>query len=435
MGINGILDVKNCEMVSSEQLFYLCTVNKKQIIFNDPIYGFITVPDSLILQIINHPYFLRLQRIRQLGLTSLVYPGALHTRFQHAMGAMHLTMKAVETLRSKEIDITKDEEQGVLLAVLLHDIGHGPFSHALEHSIVDDISHEDISELFLEKLDKEFKGQLSLARKIFNRTYKKKFLHQLVSGQLDMDRLDYLNRDSFFTGVSEGVISSDRIIKMLNVANDELVVEAKGIYSVEKFIIARRLMYWQVYLHKTVLSAEYLLVNILKRAKELAGKKKQLFCTPALHEFLYNHHGKKAFSEKPELLQLFSDLDDYDIFTSVKVWQKHSDFILSSLCKNMVNRQLYKVAIQNEPFGDRSVDDLKKKVQKKYKLTNTEAGYFVFSLPVTNDAYRPDKIQLNILSKDGKLADIAQASDQAYLAGLKTVKKYFLCFPKEFAGK
>ena len=410
-------------------------MTKKQIIFNDPIYGFITVPDVLIMQIINHPYFLRLQRIRQLGLTSLVYPGALHTRFQHAMGAMHLTMKAVETLRSKEITITKEEERGVLLAVLLHDIGHGPFSHALEHSIVDDISHEDISELFLEKLDKELKEQLSLARKIFNGTYKKKFLHQLVSGQLDMDRLDYLNRDSFFTGVSEGVISSDRIIKMLNVKDDELVVDAKGIYSVEKFIIARRLMYWQVYLHKTVLSAEYLLVNILKRAKELAGKKKPLFCTPSLHNFLYSHHDKKAFSKKPELLEIFSQLDDVDIFASIKVWQNHSDFILSTLCEMLVNRKLYKVAIQNEAFDDKTVEDLKKKVQKKYKLTNAEADYFVFSLPVTNDAYRPDKIRINILFKDGKLADIAQASDQAYLAGLKTVKKYFLCFPKEFAGK
>jgi len=408
--------------------FYLCAVAKKQIIFNDPIYGFITVPDSLILQIINHPYFLRLQRIRQLGLTSLVYPGALHTRFQHAMGAMHLTMKAVETLRSKEVTITKEEEQGVLLAVLLHDIGHGPFSHALEHSIVDDISHEDISELFLEKLDKEYKGQLSLARKIFNGTYKKKFLHQLVSGQLDMDRLDYLNRDSFFTGVSEGVISSDRIIKMLNVVNDELVVDAKGMYSVEKFIIARRLMYWQVYLHKTVLSAEFLLVKILQRAKELSGKKKKLFCTPSLETFMYKTIGKKNILSH---LEDFALLDDSDIFACIKAWMKSDDVILSTLCEMLVNRKLYKVIVQNDSFDDKTVDDLKKKVQKKYKLTNAQSDYFVFSLPVTNDAYRPDKIRINILSKDGKIADIAQASDQAYLAGLKTVKKYFLCFPKE----
>ncbi|MBI4931559.1 MAG: HD domain-containing protein [Bacteroidetes bacterium] len=421
---------------------------KKQIIFNDPIYGFITVPDSLILQIINHPYFLRLQRIRQLGLTSLVYPGALHTRFQHAMGAMHLTMKAVETLRSKEIDITEDEERGVLIAVLLHDIGHGPFSHALEHSIVDDISHEDISELFLEKLDKEFKGQLSLARKIFSGSYKKKFLHQLVSGQLDMDRLDYLNRDSFFTGVSEGVISSDRIIKMLNVMDDELVVDAKGIYSVEKFIIARRLMYWQVYLHKTVLSAEFLLVKILQRAKEIAGNQLsvigkrsnaktknrlpitdyRLFCTPALETFLYSSIGKQNILSH---LDDFALLDDSDIFVCVKAWMKSDDFILSTLCTNLVNRKLYKVIMQNDSFDEKVVDDLKKKVQKKYKLSATEADYLVFSQAVSNDAYRPDKIRINILYKDGKIADIAQASDQAYLAGLKTVKKYFLCFPKE----
>ncbi|MEK6617017.1 MAG: HD domain-containing protein [Bacteroidota bacterium] len=415
--------------------------NKKQIIFNDPIYGFITVPDSLILQIINHPYFLRLQRIRQLGLTSLVYPGALHTRFQHAMGAMHLTMKAVETLRLKEIEITKEEERGVLLAVLLHDIGHGPFSHALEHSIVNALSHEDISELFLEELDKQFNGQLSIARKIFNGTYKKNFLHQLVSGQLDMDRLDYLNRDSFFTGVSEGVINSDRIIKMLNVKNDELVVDAKGMYSVEKFIIARRLMYWEVYLHKTVLSAEFLLVKILQRAKEITSKdpegrrqraedrRQKLFCTPALDTFLYKFITKKNILSH---LNDFALLDDSDIFSCVKAWMKSDDFILSTLCEMLVNRKLYKVIVQNDSFDEKQVDDLKKNVQKKYTLTNSESEYFVFSLPVTNDAYRPDKIRINILFKDGKTADIAQASDQAYLAGLKTVKKYFLCYSKEW---
>lgn len=431
---------------------------KKQILFNDPIYGFITVPDPFIHQIINHPYFLRLQRIRQLGLTSLVYPGALHTRFQHVMGAMHLTMMAVETLRSKGVEITAEEERGVLAAVLLHDIGHGPYSHALENSLVHGISHEDISVLFLEKLNKEFKGELSVALKIFSDTYKKKFLHQLVSSQLDMDRLDYLNRDSFFTGVSEGVISSERIIKMLAVMNDGLVVEAKGIYSIENFIIARRIMYWQVYLHKTVLSAEYLLVNILKRAKEIAGQHTppksspkgrtftpgslpfgesgsgvtDLFCTPALREFLYNIHDKKAFANNPELLNTFADLDDNDVFTSVKVWANHADFTLATLCKNLVDRKLYKVIIQNEPFSASAVSELKEKVKKKYKLNNSEAEYFVFSHEVTNDAYRPDKIRINILSKDGKIADITTASDQAYIAALqKTVKKYFLCYPKE----
>lgn len=412
---------------------------KKQILFNDPVYGFITVPDLFIHQIINHSYFLRLQRIRQLGLTSLVYPGALHTRFQHAMGAMHLTMKAVETLRSKNVRITREEERGVLIAVLLHDIGHGPYSHALENSLVHGISHEDISVLFLERMNKEFRGKLSLALKIFSNTYKKKFLHQLVSSQLDMDRLDYLNRDSFFTGVSEGVISSERIIKMLNVKNDKLVVEAKGIYSIENFIIARRIMYWQVYLHKTVLSAEYLLVNILKRAKEIAQgtsaghqtTKGYLFCTPALREFLYNRHDKKAFARNPGLLDIFGDLDDNDIFTSVKVWAKHDDFVLSTLCKNLVNRKLYKVIIQKEPFLTSTVNEMKAKIKKRYKLSDPEVDYFVFSNKVTNDAYRPDKIRIHILYKDGKLADITKASDQEYIAALqKTVKKYFLCYPK-----
>ncbi|TAL61273.1 MAG: HD domain-containing protein [Bacteroidetes bacterium] len=412
-------------------------MSKKQILFNDPVYGFITVPDSFIHQIINHPYFLRLQRIRQLGLTSLVYPGALHTRFQHAMGTMHLAMMAIETLRTKEVEITAEEERGVLIAVLLHDIGHGPYSHALENSLVHGISHEDISVLFLEKLNKEFNGELSVALKIFSDTYKKKFLHQLVSSQLDMDRLDYLNRDSFFTGVSEGVISSERIIKMLNVVKDELVVEAKGIYSIENFIIARRIMYWQVYLHKTVLSAEYLLVNILKRAKEIANQKSKenshdLFCTPALKEFLYNQYDKKAFAKTPELLNTFADLDDNDVFASVKVWANHSDFTLSTLCKNLVDRKLYKAVIQTDKFADDLVNDLKKKVKEKYKLSDLEADYFVFSHDVTNDAYRPDKIRINILSKDGKIADITEASDQAYIAALqKTVKKYFLCYPKE----
>jgi len=355
---------------------------------------------------------------------------------------MHLTMKAVQTLRAKEVEISKEEERGVLIAVLLHDIGHGPYSHALENSIVHGISHEDISMLFLERLNKEFKGKLSIALKIFSNTYKKKFLYQLVSSQLDMDRLDYLNRDSFFTGVSEGVISSERIIKMLSVVKDELVVEAKGIYSIENFIIARRIMYWQVYLHKTVLSAEYLLVNILKRAKQLCltpnprakGRGAELFCTPALREFLYSQHDKKAFAKTPALLDAFAELDDNDIFTSVKVWANHSnDFTLSTLCKNLVDRKLYKAIIQNEPFSEGVVNGLKAKVKKKYNISDSEADCFVFSQEVTNDAYRPDKIRINIQYKDGKIADITTASDQAYIAALqKTVKKYFLCFPKEF---
>lgn len=400
-------------------------------IFNDPIYGFVSIPYEIVYDLINHPYFQRLRRIKQLGLTNLVYPGALHTRFHHAMGAMHLMGQAIETLRSKNHEITEDEAKGVTIAILLHDIGHGPFSHALEHSIVSDIHHEDISELLMDRLNKEFKGELTTAIKIFKNKYKKKFLHQLVSSQLDMDRLDYLKRDSFFTGVSEGVISSDRIIKMLNIVNDQLVVEAKGIYSIEKFIIARRLMYWQVYLHKTVLSAENLLVNILRRAKELAEKDRELFCTPSLRIFLQNRYTKPDFIHNPRLLETFASLDDYDIMASVKVWTMHNDKVLSMLCKKLVDRDLYKVELQNTPFKEEKIAALKKETRKKLNLNEKEAGYFIFTGNVTNDAYRADKIRINILFKDGTVRDIADASDQLSIDVLaKTVKKYYLCFLK-----
>ncbi len=400
-------------------------------IFNDPVYGFVSLPFEIIFDLIDHSYFQRLRRIKQLGLTNLVYPGALHTRFHHAMGAMHLMGQAIEVLRSKGNEITEEEAKGVTIAILLHDIGHGPFSHALEHSIVNNITHETLSELFMNRLNKEFNGELSLAIKIFQNKYPKKFLHQLVSSQLDMDRLDYLMRDSFFTGVSEGVISSDRIIKMLNVVNDELAVEAKGIYSIEKFIIARRLMYWQVYLHKTVLSAESLLVNILTRAKELAEKKEELFCTPALRIFLYHKYSKKDFIEKPDLLEWFAQLDDNDITTSVKVWVNHKDVVLSMLCKQLLNRKLFKVQLQNQPFKPETIKPIREKIKKQYHLTNKEVNYFVFSGDVTNDAYRADKIRINILSKDGKITDITDASDQLNIDALtKTVKKYYFCYPK-----
>ena len=405
--------------------------SNKHKIFNDPIYGFVSLPYEIIFDLIEHPYFQRLRRIKQLGLTNLVYPGALHTRFHHAMGAMHLMGQAIEEIRSKGHEISEEEAKAVNIAILLHDIGHGPFSHALEHSIVSNVNHEDISQLFMNKLNKEFNGELTLAIKIFQNKYHKKFLHQLVSSQLDMDRLDYLKRDSFFTGVSEGVISSDRIIKMLDVANDQLAVEAKGIYSVEKFIIARRLMYWQVYLHKTVLSAENLLVNILKRAKELAKKKIDLFCTPALKTFLYNQYSKKDFKEKPELLEAFANLDDYDIMASIKVWVSHKDAVLSMLCKQLVNRRLFKVEMQNQPFKETKIREIKNEVKKQLRLNDKDVNYFVFSGNVVNDAYRGDKISINILFKDGTLVDIAKASDQLNIAVLeKTVKKYYLCYPK-----
>ncbi len=401
-------------------------------IFNDPIYGFVSINFEIIFDLIEHPYFQRLRRIKQLGLTNLVYPGALHTRFHHAMGAMHLMSEAIEAIRSKGHEITEEEAKGVTIAILLHDIGHGPFSHALEHSIVNNISHEDISELFMQRLNKEFNGQLQLAITIFQNKYKKKFLHQLVSSQLDMDRLDYLKRDSFFTGVSEGVVSSERIIKMLNVVNDQLAIEAKGIYSIEKFIIARRLMYWQVYLHKAVLSAESLLVQILKRAKKLAERNVVLFCTPALKKFLYNTYDKDQFSTSSELLNLFAQLDDYDIMTSIKVWQEHKDPVLSMLCTQLVNRRLFHVEMQKNPFKEERINEIKKHMQKKLKLSSEDVNYFVFTGNVTNDAYRADKIRINILFKDGNITDIAEASDQLSIAVLaRTVKKYYLCYPKE----
>lgn len=404
--------------------------NKRKI-FNDPIYGFVSLPYEIIFDLIEHPFFQRLRRIKQLGLTNLVYPGALHTRFHHAMGAMHLMGQAIEEIRSKGHDITDDEAKAVTIAILLHDIGHGPFSHALEHSIVNNVNHEDISQLFMSRLNEEFKGELTLAIKIFQNKYHKNFLHQLVSSQLDMDRLDYLKRDSFFTGVSEGVISSDRIIKMLNVANDQLAVEAKGIYSIEKFLIARRLMYWQVYLHKTVLSAENLLVNILKRAKELAQKKADLFCTPALKIFLYKQYSKKDFKDDPKLLDAFAILDDYDIMTSIKVWTSHKDPVLSMLCTQLVNRRLLKVEMQNLPFKEAKIRQIKNDVKKRFKVNDKDVNYFVFSGTVANDAYRDDKIGINILFKDGTTADVAKASDQLNIDVLaKTVKKYYLCYPK-----
>lgn len=404
---------------------------RKQKIINDPIYGFVSIPDKLIFELIEHPYFQRLRRIKQLGLTNLVYPGALHTRFHHVIGAMHLMREAINVIRSKGHIITPEEATGVSIAILLHDIGHGPFSHSLEHSIVHNITHEDISGFYMDKLNVHFKGKLSLAIKIFRNEYTKKFLHQLVSSQLDMDRLDYLSRDSFYSGVSEGVISTDRIIKMLNVINDELVVEEKGIYSIEKFIIARRLMYWQVYLHKTVLSAEHLLINILRRAKELAKQHEELFCTPALREFLYNRHTKESFIKNPELLDIFAELDDNDIMASVKVWTKHKDKVLSSLCNNMVNRTLYKTKLQNTPFSAHTIEKIKERVIKKYKLSEKETSYFVFSGEVTNYVYNPDKIRINVLFKDGSVADISDSSDQLNLSVLaKNIKKYFLCYPK-----
>lgn len=407
--------------------------NKKKII-NDPIYGFVSIPGALIFDLIEHRYFQRLRRIKQLGLTNLVYPGALHTRFHHAIGAMHLMQEAILTLRQKDISINEQEEEAALIAILLHDIGHGPFSHALEHSIVRGVSHETISSLLMAKLNEEFGGKLSLAIEIFNDRYPRRFLHQLVSSQLDMDRLDYLKRDSFFTGVSEGVISSDRIIKMLNVVNDQLVVEQKAIYSIEKFLIARRLMYWQVYLHKTVLSAETLLMHILMRAKELASKGVELFATPTFAEFLKNDYDEKAFKEQARLLDLFTKLDDGDVSTSIKVWVDRSDKILSTLSRNLLERHLFRVEIQSEPFSDLYRKSLVEKAAKLYHISEEEAKYFVIADTVNNSAYNATSFNINILMSKGNLVDVAQASDQLNLQSLSTtVTKHFICYPKELA--
>lgn len=400
-------------------------------IVNDPIYGFIKFPYESVFQLIEHPYFQRLRRIRQLGMTHLVYPGAHHTRFHHALGSMYLMTEAIEVLRNKGHYISDEEAEAVTIAILLHDIGHGPFSHALEDSIVRSVHHEEISALLMDQLNKVFKGRLELAIQIFRNQYSKKFLHQLVSSQLDMDRLDYLNRDSFFTGVSEGVISSERIIKMLEIHNDELVIEAKGIYSIEKFIVARRLMYWQVYLHKTVVSAETMLINILKRAKELVHSGKQLFATPALTYFLSNEVTKADFEKDTKILDLFTQLDDSDIGVSIKVWSQNEDKILSELCKRIINRKLFKIVLQKDSFSPEIIHQTKERIKAKYNLTDGELIYFFLEGKLVNNAYQSQFDKINILYKDGTIRDITEAADTLNIKVLsEPVEKHYLCFPK-----
>ena len=404
----------------------------KRTILNDPIYGFTNIPNELIFELIEHPYFQRLRRITQLGLTYLVYPGAYHTRFHHAIGAMHLMQSAIKTLQGKGHDISSEEEEAVLIAILLHDIGHGPFSHALEHSIVNGINHEAISTMIMDELNDEFDGKLSLAIQIFNNKYHKLFLHQLISSQLDVDRLDYLKRDSFYSGVSEGVINSDRIISMLNVANGELVVDAKGIYSIEKFIIARRLMYWQVYLHKAVLSAEFSLVEVLKRAKHLASKGEKLFATSALSQFLENDYSLDDFHADNTLLQIFCRLDDFDIMTSVKEWVNHSDKVLSILSQKIIQRRLLKIELQDHAFDANYISKIRENVANMYGISDQDVKSLVFTNTIDNKAYNSQKDKINLLYKDGSIVDIADAADQLNISVLaQTVTKHFLCYPKE----
>ncbi len=403
--------------------------NKKKI-FNDPVYGFISIPNEFIFDLIEHPYMQRLRRIRQLGMSHLVYPGALHTRFHHVLGAMHLMNMAVQVIRRKGHEITDEEEQAVLAAILLHDIGHGPFSHALEHDIVNGVSHEDISGFFMQRLESEFGEKLRLTRAIFTNNYHKPFLYQLVSSQLDMDRMDYLNRDSFYTGVSEGVIGSDRIIEMLDVHNGQLVLEEKGIYSIEKFITARRLMYWQVYLHKTVVSAEHLLINTLKRAKHLSVEGKDLFASPALHYFLKNNITRTDFETNPEVLDTFAQLDDYDIMGAIKVWQFSDDRILADLSRRLINRKLFKIKISKEPFSPEDVEEKKAALSHRMGIPIDDTDYFIHSSRLVNNAYNQEKQTIHLLMKNGKITDLTEASDNLNISALsKPVEKFFICYP------
>ncbi|WP_111660746.1 HD domain-containing protein [Olleya aquimaris] len=399
-------------------------------ILNDPIYGFITIPNSSIFELIEHKYFQRLRRISQMGLSYLVYPGAHHTRFHHAIGCMHLMQKAIQVLRFKGVEISVDEEKALYIAILLHDIGHGPFSHAMEHSIVNGVSHEEISLLFMQELNAEFNDDLTLAIQIFKGEYHRKFMLQLISSQIDMDRADYLKRDSFYTGVAEGNINSERLITMLNVKNDELVIEDKGIYSVEKFLVARRLMYWQVYLHKTSLVAEQLLIRVLKRAKELTKNGVSLNASQPLSFFLNNEITLKEFNNN--CLETFAKLDDYDIVSAMKNWQYHEDFVLSNLCEMIINRNLLKIKIKKKPIKTESLQSHINALQVKYNITEAEANYFVFTGQISNQAYSQKKQNIKILHKNGKVEDIVKASDQLNLKALsKPVTKYYICYPKD----
>lgn len=406
-------------------------------IINDPVYGFVSIRSELVFQLIDHPYLQRLRRIKQLGLTDLVYPGAMHTRFQHTLGALHLMNQAIQTLRSKGHAITDDEAEGVSVAILLHDIGHGPFSHALEKTLIEGLSHEELSLLFMKKLNQEFEGRLSLAIKIFKNEYEKKFLHQLVSSQLDVDRLDYLRRDSFFSGVSEGTIGIERIIQMFELVDDELVVESKGIYSVEKFLIARRLMYWQVYLHKTVLSAELMLMLVLKRAKELFQDGCYVPAGEALTYFLSQRFSpleNMSSEENPsELLCNFSKLDDADVVSAVKNWMSHPDFVLSHLAIGLINRKLFAVELSKTPFDIKRLEQLKMNVKNGLELNERFLDYFVFTDSVFNYAYTPNHKSIKIVNKEGCLKDLTEASDMLKMSMLSSeIKKYILCYPKAF---
>lgn len=410
--------------------FKLKKLNKKKI-FNDPVYGFVTIPSELIFDIIEHPYFQRLRRIKQLGLTDMVYPGALHTRFHHAIGALHLMQLTLDNLRAKGHHIDEKEYEATLIAILLHDIGHGPFSHALENSLLPDLPHESLSYVIMEQLNKVFNGSLSLSLKIFSNQYERKFLHQLVSSQLDIDRLDYLKRDSFFTGVSEGTIGANRIIKMLDVKDDQVVVEEKGIYSVENFLSARRLMYWQVYLHKTTVSCEKMLIQLIRRAKFLSQKGVDVNATPQLKTFLLKDVSISDFQVDEELLEEYCKLDDFDIWASIKSWTTHKDKILSLLSGMILHRKLFKINLSNIRPPSQEINKLKKDVIKTYDLKRDEVHYFLIHGSMSNAAYISGGQKINILKKNGEVIDIAKASDLPNIKAMsKIVRKYYLCWSK-----
>ena len=400
-------------------------------IINDPVFGFINIPKGLLLDIVCHPLMQRLTRIRQLGMSFMVYPGAQHTRFQHSLGAFYLTSEAIRQLSHKGIFIFDSEAEAVQAAILMHDIGHGPFSHVLEDTLVQGVEHEKISLMLMEEINKSFRNELNLAIQIFKDEYPKKFLHQLISSQLDMDRLDYLRRDCFYTGVTEGNIGSARIIKMLNINNDHLVIESKGIYSIENYLMTRRLMYWQVYLHKTAVACEKMLISALLRAKELAHCGEKLFCSPALHFFLYNSIHKEEFENNPECLKYYSQLDDNDIWTALKVWSEHKDIILSTLSKGIINRKIFKVEVTTTPLSEDRKKQIRKNIISKLGISAEDVHYLVKFQTIEKDMYSAEDDSIEILYEDGTTKDIAEASDMLNISLLsKKVKKYYNCYQR-----
>ncbi|GAB5539064.1 MAG: HD domain-containing protein [Salibacteraceae bacterium] len=405
------------------------TKSKSLKTFNDPIYGFITIDDELIFQLLEHPSFQRLRRISQLGLTNLVYSGANHSRFQHALGALNLMKSAINVLRTKGQDISKEDEQGALIAIMLHDVGHGPFSHALEKSIVSGLHHEELSLRIMRQLNDEFGGQLSRAIEIYQGTYPLKFLHQLVSSQLDVDRLDYLKRDSFFTGVSEGSIGSERLIKMMCIHQGELAIEAKALYSLEKFLLSRRLMYWQVYLHKAVLSAEFLLMNILTRARNLVQSKEAIWTSETVRFFLEND--PKKTTNSAQWISKFLLLDDNDIMFHIKVWCTANDRVLADLCQRLVKRRLLKVKVLNQPLSANEVSEYKRIVADKLNLTDEETSFYLFQKTMTNTAYNTSKNRINVMYKSGEVKDISEAANLFQFTSMEAAEtKHFLYYPE-----